>query len=238
LVLARSLAYFAALVLSTFVFGLLLVVAGWLMPVAWREAIGNAWGAVNLWALKSICGLGYRITGDENLSSRPAIIMSKHQSTWETISLRAIVGGHQAWVLKRELMWIPVFGWAMAVMNPIAIDRKAGRKAVRQVIDQGSRALEAGRTVIIFPEGTRTMPGTRGKYGIGGALLAERTGVPVVPLAHNAGTFWRRRDVRKYPGTIDVVAGEPIPTSGRRAKDIIRDVETWIEGEMNRLPTD
>lgn len=238
MVLVRSLAYFAVLVVSIVAFGLTLVVGGWLMPVSWREAIGNAWGSFNLWAMKIICGLGYRVTGAGNLKSRPAIIMAKHQSTWETIALRSIVGGHQSWVLKRELMWIPVFGWAMAIMNPIAIDRKAGRRAARQIIEQGARALEAGRTVIVFPEGTRTAPGTRGRYGIGGALLAAHTGVPVVPLAHNAGTFWRRRDVRKLPGTIDVVVGRPIPTSGRRAADIIRDVEAWIEGEMDKLPTE
>ena len=131
--------------------------------------------------------------------------MSKHQSAWETIALRGIIGGNQSWVLKRELMWIPFFGWAIAIMEPIAINRKAGRKAVVQVIRQGSDYLARGNKVILFPEGTRTAPGTKGRYKLGGALLAEATGRPVVPVCHNAGVFWRRRDIRKYPGMIDVV---------------------------------
>lgn len=236
MILVRSLIYFLALVLSTFFFGLILAFFGWFLPVSWKESIGNAWGDVNVWALKTFCGLRHRVTGAANLSREPVIVMAKHQSAWETIVLRSIVRGQQAWVLKRELMWIPVFGWALAVMSPIAIDRSAGRKAVKQVIDQGTRALDEGRRVIIFPEGTRTAPGTRGRYGIGGALLAERSGYPVVPIAHNAGNFWRRRGIRKYPGTIEVVIGEPIPVQGRKASAIIRDVEAWIEGEVEKLP--
>ena len=236
MVLLRSLVYFLILVLSILFFGLVLALLGLFLPAVWKENIGNAWGDVNVWALKTICGLRYRVTGAENLPRKPAIVMSKHQSTWETIVLRSILRGSQAWVLKRELMWIPVFGWALAVMSPIAIDRKAGRKAVKQVIGQGTRALEQGRVVVIFPEGTRTAPGTKGRYGIGGALLAEHSGYPIVPIAHNAGNFWRRRDIRKYPGTIDVVVGAPIPTKGRKASEIIRNVEAWIEGEVDRLP--
>jgi 1-acyl-sn-glycerol-3-phosphate acyltransferase len=236
LVLVRSLVYFVALVLSILVFGLILALLGWFLPPAWKEPIGNAWGDVNMWALRLICGLRHRVTGAANLPRQPVIVMAKHQSAWETIALRSILRGHQAWVLKRELMWIPFFGWAMVVMNPIAIDRKAGRKAVRQVVSQGTKALEDGRYVVIFPEGTRTAPGTRGRYGIGGALLAEHSGYPVIPIAHNAGVFWRRRGFLKLPGTIEVVIGEPIPTVGRKASAIIRDVESWIEGEVARLP--
>ena len=236
MVLVRSLVYFAALVLSILGFGLTLALFGWFLPVSWKEPVGNAWADVNVWALKVICGLRHRVTGAENLPREPAIVMAKHQSAWETIVLRSILRGHQAWVLKRELMWIPVFGWAMAVMNPIAIDRKAGRKAARQVVAQGTKALEGGRYVVIFPEGTRTAPGTRGRYGIGGALLAEHSGYPVVPIAHNAGVFWKRRDIRKYPGTIDVVIGKPIPTRGRKASAIIREVESRIEDEVAHLP--
>ena len=236
MILVRSLVYFLALVISILLFGLILALFGWFLPASWKEPIGNAWGDVNVWALKAFCGLRHRITGAENLPREPAIIMAKHQSAWETIVLRSIIRGQQAWVLKRELMWIPVFGWAMAVMNPIAIDRKAGRKAARQVIEQGIRALEVGRYVIVFPEGTRTAPGSRGRYGIGGALLAEHSGYPVIPIAHNAGVFWKRRGFKKYPGTIDVIVGKPMPSKGRKASAIIRDVERWIEGEMDKLP--
>ena len=131
---------------------------------------------------------------------------------------------------------MPLFGWSMAQFNPIAIDRSAGRKAIRQLLDQGLRALENGRWIIIFPEGTRVAAGERGHYGFGGAMLAEKAGRAVVPIAHNAGSFWARRDVRKYPGLIDVVIGPPIETKGRRAPEIGRDVEEWIEATVAGLP--
>lgn len=235
MILLRSILYFITLVLSILVFGVLLVLLAWL-PTAWKERIGNAWADVNLWLLKYICGLDYRVSGLEHLPAGGIIVMSKHQSTWETIALRSILRGRQSWVLKRELMWIPVFGWALAVMHPIAIDRKAGRHAVAKVVDKGREYLAQGRRVIIFPEGTRTAPGVRGHYGKGGAILAERTGVAVLPVAHNAGVFWRRRGIKKLPGTIEVVIGPPIETSGRRAAAIIRDVEDWIETRMQSLP--
>lgn len=236
LVLLRSSLFFACFVVVTLTFGLILAIGGWVMPLAWKEGLSNTWSAVTLWLLKTICGLGYRIEGGENLPGTASIIMSKHQSAWETIALRHIVGGRQSWVLKRELMRVPVFGWALATMFPIAIDRKAGRKAVKQVIDQGKDYLSRGHHVIIFPEGTRTAPGTAGRYGIGGALLGQHSGVPVVPIAHNAGVFWRRRGLRKLPGTIDLVIGPAIPTEGRKAQAIITDVESWIEDTMSRLP--
>ena len=232
----RSLIYFALFVVNTIIFGLLLSILGWVVPHSWSNAIANSWAALNSWLLKVTCALSYRISGSENLPESAAIIMSKHQSTWETIALRHIVGGKQAWILKRELLRVPIFGWALASMSSIAIDRKAGRKAIVQIIKQGTSLLNSGHRVMIFPEGTRTAPGERGRYGIGGAILAEKSGVPVIPIAHNAGYFWRRRDINKYPGIIDVVIGEPISTSGRHAKEIIRDVEEWIENQMDQLP--
>lgn len=206
------------------------------MPFGWRQAIAGTWGRFNLIAQRTICRLDYKLSGEEHLSTVPAIVMSKHQSAWETIALRGLVPNNQAWVLKRELMWLPVFGWAMATLGPIAIDRKAGKKAARQVIEQGTTCLDMGRTVIIFPEGTRTAPGVRKKYGIGGGLLAEKTGVPVIPIAHNAGVFWRRRGIRKYPGTIQVVIGEPMNVNGLSAAQITHKIETWIEAVQDRLP--
>jgi 1-acyl-sn-glycerol-3-phosphate acyltransferase len=162
--------------------------------------------------------------------------MCKHQSAWETIALRALLPPPQAWVLKQELLRVPFFGIALKRCEPIAIDRKSGRKAVRQVLTQGIHALEQGRWVIIFPEGTRVAPGVRKKYGVGGGLLAEKSGIPVVPIAHNAGTFWRRRSISKHPGTVEVVVGEPISTAGRSATEIMETVEDWIESEVDRLP--
>ena len=133
-------------------------------------------------------------------------------------------------------MWVPVFGWALAVVHPIAIDRKAGRKAIKQVIDQGKACLAEGRNVIVFPEGTRTAPGQHHRYGIGGGLLAEKAGVPVIPIAHNAGVFWARRGLHKHAGNIQVVIGEPIATTNKDAGQIMAEVEDWIEGVQETLP--
>jgi len=232
----RSLLYFLLMVLSTVLFGLPMALLGWLMPVDWRHAMGNGWGHTNLWLLRHVCGLTYTIKGMEHIPPGGAVIMSKHQSTWETIALRALLPRNQAWVLKRELMWVPVFGWAMAMVNPIAIDRKAGRKAIRQVIDQGRSRLAQGRNVIVFPEGTRTAPGQHHRYGIGGGMLAEKAGAPVIPIAHNAGVFWARRGLRKEPGTIQVVIGAPMDTTGKKAAQIMAEVEAWIEGVQQTLP--
>ena len=237
MILLRSLLYFLFMALTIVVYGLFLALFGWLLPMRTRNCIGNQWSRVNMWLLKTICGLDYRVRGAENLpGEEAAIVMSKHQSAWETIALRTIIGGNQSWILKRELMWIPFFGWAIAIMEPIAINRKAGRKAVVQVIRQGREYLERGNKVILFPEGTRTAPGTKGRYKLGGALLAEKSGCKVVPVCHNAGVFWRRRDIRKYPGMIDVVVGEPILTEGRKAQEILDEVEQWIESTLESLP--
>ena len=232
----RSVLYFITLALGILVYGLPLALFGWAMPLSLRNRIGNSWGDSNLFFLRVLCGLHYRVRGGENLPQEAVIVMAKHQSAWETIALRSIVRGTQSWVLKRELMWIPVFGWAMRVMSPIAIDRKAGRKAISQLVHEGKRLLDAGHKIIIFPEGTRTAPGETGKYNIGGALLAEHSGRAVIPVAHNAGLFWPRRSINKYPGTIDVVIGPAIQSEGRKAKEIIADVENWIESVVTTLP--
>ncbi|MEW8014648.1 MAG: lysophospholipid acyltransferase family protein [Candidatus Sedimenticola endophacoides] len=237
MVLFRSIVFFLFLMLSTLFFGVLLATVGWLLPYRWRCLIANAWGRSNTFMLGLICGLRYTLEGAGNLPPEESvIILSKHQSAWETISLRGLLPPEQAWVLKRELMWVPVFGWALAAVQPIAIDRSAGRRAAKQIIETGIRRLKQGRNVIIFPEGTRVAPGERKKYGVGGALLAAQSGYPVIPIAHNAGSFWRRRGLKKYPGTIQVVIGPRIETAGKSAARINREVEGWIEATMARLP--
>jgi 1-acyl-sn-glycerol-3-phosphate acyltransferase len=236
MILLRSLLYYLGLSVSVVIFGLTLALFGWMVPWARRHRLANSWGKVNLWLLRILCGLSYRITGAENLPTGPSIVMSKHQSAWETIALRGILRKEQAWVLKRELTWIPIFGWALLVMKPIAIDRKAGRKAARQIIEQGLSRIAEGRSIVVFPEGTRTAPGERKKYGIGGGMLAERARVPVIPIAHNAGVFWRRRGLSKLPGVIDVVVGPAIDPQGKNAAQITRAVEEWIETTQASLP--
>lgn len=237
MILLRSLLYFAAMVISVVVFGLLIGALGWFLPSAYSDRMATTWGKLNLWLQAAICGLRYRIVGAEHLPAQgPCIVMAKHQSTWETIGLRGALRPDQSWVLKKELMNIPIFGWGLRFARSIPIDRSAGRRAVLKVVDDGLERLAENRCVIIFPEGTRTAPGERRKYGVGGAVLAERGGVPVIPIAHNAGVFWRRRGVKKYPGTIDVVIGPAIGSTGRKASAIAKDVEDWIEETQLTLP--
>jgi 1-acyl-sn-glycerol-3-phosphate acyltransferase len=236
MVTVRSVAYLLVMALSVTLYTIPLGLLGWAMPVTWVGALGAQWAHINLFALRVLCGLGFRVTGAEHLAGPNTLCLSKHQSAWETIAFLAILPRPQTWVVKQELLRVPVFGWSLAQFKPIAIDRSAGRKAARQLLEQGAAALADGRWVIVFPEGTRVAAGERGRYGMGGALLAERAGRPVIPIAHNAGVFWARRDIRKYPGIIDVVIGPPICTRGRKASEIHRDLETWIEGTVADLP--
>ncbi|MEX2162866.1 MAG: lysophospholipid acyltransferase family protein [Sulfuricaulis sp.] len=204
------------------------------LPFPVRYRIIRQWARWQVVLLKTLCRLDYRVEGREHLPAGAAIIFSKHQSAWETIVYQEIFPP-QTWVLKRELMWIPFFGWALALLHPIAIDRGSGRKAIEQVVAQGRDRLRSGIWVVVFPEGTRVAPGTRRRYGIGGAVLAAETGYPVVPVAHNAGTFWPRRSFFKRPGTVRVVIGPVIETHGKTAEEIRDRAETWIEDKMREL---
>jgi 1-acyl-sn-glycerol-3-phosphate acyltransferase len=230
---ARAVLFWLGMLLSTVVVAPLSLLT-FPLPFVMRYRFIGLWAHFNLWWLERSCGLHYQVEGAENIPAGNAIVMAKHQSAWETLALQRIFGP-QVWVLKRELLWVPLFGWGLALLEPIAIDRKAGRKAVRQVIDQGIQRLRAGRWVVIFPEGTRVAPGERKRYGVGGALLAAQSGYPVVPVAHNAGEFWRRRSFIKYPGVIRVVIGAPIASAGRSATDIIAEVEDWVESTMLKI---
>jgi len=235
-VLVLRSALFTLVMITTVLVFAPLVVLMFPFPFEWRYAVATRWARLNLRWLKISCRLGYEVEGRENIPAQASIVFSKHQSAWETLALQEIFPP-QVWVLKRELLWLPFFGWALALLEPIAIDRKAGRKAVEQLVNQGCRRLEKGRWVIVFPEGTRVAPGTRGRYRIGGAVLAERCGGRVVPVAHNAGEYWRRRAFIKYPGTIRVVIGPPIETSGKTAQQILEQAEAWIEGTMAKITT-
>jgi 1-acyl-sn-glycerol-3-phosphate acyltransferase len=236
MILLRSVVYYILLFLSVGIFGIVIVVGGLLGSMAFADRWSTRWGRFNLYLQDRICRLRYRISGLEHLPDRACIIMSKHQSAWETIALRGLLPCAQSWVLKQELMRLPIFGTGLRIVESIPIDRAAGRRAVLKLVQEGIDRLSRGRWVIIFPEGTRTAPGERRKYGLGGGLLAERSGAPVVPIAHNAGVFWRRRGVKKLPGTVDIVFGPAIHTRGRKAADIMRDVEGWIEAEQEKLP--
>lgn len=205
------------------------------VPLSLRFRVMSGWAIFNLWWLRVICGLGHEVEGLDNIPQRASIIMCKHQSAWETLVLQLIFPP-QVWILKRELLWIPIYGWALAAMQPIAINRSSMIRAMRQIIDEGCNRLQQGLWVVIFPEGTRIAPGTRGKYQSGGGMLAEKAGCPVVPVAHNSGYFWPRNSLKKWPGIIKMVIGPPIDSRGKSAEEIMAQVEDWIETTVDRLP--
>lgn len=200
----------------------------------------NRYRFISLWArmmlviLRVVCGIRYEVKGIENLPKQPCIVLCKHQSAWETLALQKIFPP-QVWVLKRELLWIPFFGWALALTSPIAIQRSDGKGAIKQLLQQGNQRLAQGFCVVIFPEGTRIPYGQRGKYKIGGAMLAASSGLPVIPVAHNAGRLWGRNAFSKHPGLITMSIGKPIDTTGLKAEEINARVEAWIENEIQQL---
>ena len=232
----RSIFYLLFLSTTVILYAVPISILGWIVPFKITSRISQQWALINLWALRTFCRLDYRVEGKENMPSSNCIILCKHQSAWETIALRALLPPEHTWVLKRELLWVPFFGWALAPLHPIAIDRKAGRRAIRQLIKEGKYRLGQGRWIVIFPEGTRVAPGQRKPYGHGGGILAQKSGYPILPIAHNAGVFWRRRGINKHPGCIDVVIGKPLDTKGLSSTDITRRAEDWIESCVARLP--
>ena len=183
---------------------------------------------------KYLCGLNYVIEGRENIPDTPSVIMIKHASVFEAYAQVAIFP-RQTWVLKRELFWVPFFGWGLWTLKPIAINRGSGRAAVKQVIAQGKERLADGIWVTVFPEGTRVAPGATKKYGVSGAALAREAGVQLVPVAHNAGDFWPRRSLLKKPGLIRVCIGPPIDPGGLSPKEANALVQRWIEDKMAEI---
>ncbi|MCW8888949.1 MAG: 1-acyl-sn-glycerol-3-phosphate acyltransferase [Gammaproteobacteria bacterium] len=205
----------------------------WLVPFKLRRTYLTLWSGFTLWWLKISCNLDYVVEGRENIPNDTSIILAKHQSTWETIAMQRVFP-LQTWVLKRELLWIPFFGWGLAMTRPVAIDRSAGKKALKQVIDQGTNRLEQGIWVVVFPEGTRTPYGSRKSYAVGGAMLAAKSGFPVIPVAHNGGKYWPKVGSIK-PGTITLSIGPAITTTDKKPKEINMLAENWIENRCQTL---
>jgi len=226
----RSSLFHTGLILSVMVWAPLSLLT-FALPYRTRFWVISRWCVAMRGWLRWTCNVSIEISGTENIPERAGIVMSKHQSAWETISLFQWFYP-QTWVLKRELLRIPLFGWALALMDPIAIDRGAGREAVRQIVEQGRQRLDDDRWVVVFPEGTRVPPGRRGRYRLGGAVLATETGTPVTPVAHNAGEVWARGGFLIRPGTIRVRVGPPVEARDRRPDEVMSDVQGWIEEQM------
>lgn len=204
------------------------------LPRRYTYRVAVAWVDSMFWLLRVLCRLDYRVEGRENLPARSSVVLMKHSSAWETLAQIKIFPA-QTWVLKRELMWVPVLGWVLWLLNPIAIDRRGGGGAVQQVLDQGHARLAEGQWVVIFPEGTRMPVGQTRRYGMSGALLAAAEGLPVVPVTHNAGFFWPRRGWLKKPGTIRVVIGPPMETKAVEPRAVNERAQQWIEGTLAKL---
>lgn len=212
-----------------------IMVFGWLLPKNRRYYVLFSYGYFVFWLARIIVGLRWQIEGQEHLSGKPGrLIVSKHQSTWDSMILPQLLY-QPAFILKKELLWIPIFGTGLAGMGPIAIDRKAGTQALKQIIKQGKAALNQGRDVIIFPEGTRYRPDAEPSYKIGAAMLAIQAKADVIPVALTSGCYWKKGQFLKYPGTIHVVIGPPISIAGKKADALTAEIKAWIEGEQQRL---
>ena len=234
MLILRSLLFYIGQIISTILIAPIGIIA---FPLDFKKRyyLITRWAVFNLWWLKICCNVTYEIKGKDNIPGKPCIVMSKHQSAFETLALQQIFIP-QVWILKKELLQIPIYGWGLASMQPIAINRDSTIKSFRQIADQGCERLQKGYWVIIFPEGTRVAPNKKKKYLPGGGMLAEKSGAQVVPVAHNAGRLWPRNSMIKKPGLITIKIGPVIESENKSAKKITDEVENWIEKEVGELP--
>ena len=235
MLILRSLLFYIGQIISTILIAPIGVIA---FPLDFKKRyyLITRWAVFNLWWLKLCCNVRYEILGIDNIPEKPCIVMCKHQSAFETLALQRIFIP-QIWVLKKELLQIPIYGWGLASMQPIAINRDSTIKSFKQIADQGYERLKKGYWVVIFPEGTRVAPNKKKKYLPGGGMLAEKSGAQVVPIAHNAGRLWPRNSMIKKPGLITIKIGPVIKSENKSAKEITNEVENWIEKAVGELPS-
>lgn len=203
-------------------------------PPVTRYLIISHYARTMLFLARIVCGVKYRVIGAENIPEGPFVLLSNHQSAWETFAFQAIFPP-QVWVMKRELLKVPFFGWGLAMTSPIAIDRGAGRAALKQLLDQGKDRLGRGFCVVVFPEGTRMAPGQIEKFQVGGAWLATHAQVPALPVCLNAGYLWKKNAFLKHPGTITVSIGKAIATRGVKPNELNEQVENWVRTEAEKI---
>ncbi|GAC1329868.1 MAG: lysophospholipid acyltransferase family protein [Collimonas sp.] len=227
----RSLLFFLLMTVLTVVWSFACILFA-PFPYARRYYLTARWNVMVVWMAKVICGIRYEVKGYENFPDAPAVVLSKHQSAWETIFLLQMTPRPLVFVFKKSLTYIPFFGWGIALLRMIPIDRSKGRDAFAQVVVQGRKRLADGQWIIMFPEGTRIPVGQTGKYKAGGTRLAVETNTPVVPIAHNAGECWPKNSFIKKPGLITVSIGKPIYPENLDSNELMAKVENWIESEM------
>jgi 1-acyl-sn-glycerol-3-phosphate acyltransferase len=229
--LLRSLAFIVLVTLITITWCFVCLLAAPL-PYHYRYWVTARWNIAVIWLGKVLCGIRYRVLGAENLPDRPIILLSKHQSAWETIFYLMSMPRPLVFVLKKELLYVPFFGWGLALLRMIPIDRSQGKNAFAYVVSQGKKRLANGQWIIMFPEGTRIPVGQKGIYKSGGARLALETQTPIVPIAVNSARCWPKNSLIKYPGLITVSIGKPISVENKNAVELMEQVENWIESEM------
>ena len=204
------------------------------LPSLPRARIIASWARFNIWSLQQVCGITFHVSGAENIPDHPAVLISNHQSAWETLGFQLIFPP-QSYILKWQLLWIPFFGWGLAANRPVAINRAKKNKALEQLLAQGSARLKEGRWLVVFPEGSRMAPGKPGKFQGGGAMVAIRNGAPVVPVAHNAGLLWPKNAFIKRPGVVQVRIGKPIPSVGKKPQELNAEVKDWVHQTARAL---
>ena len=207
---------------------ILLALLVYFLPFKQRYTMISQWARFCIWWLKITCGLGFEIIGKENIPTSPCVVMSNHQSTWDTLVFQTFLPP-QTWVLKKELLFIPVFGWGLAMLKPIIINRGDKLKAIRKVIKQGSARIKAGIWVIIYPEGTRQPYKKLGNYQTGGVAIAQKSNALILPICHNAGKFWAKGKFIKTAGIITITIGKPINPQGLKPKDVSANLKQWAQ---------
>lgn len=232
----RSIVFYLGYSLATLIWGTLSVLVGWVLPSRPRfQFIIGAWTRICLWWLKVTCGIRVEVSGREHIPDKPCVVLCRHESTWETLFLQTLLAP-QATIIKRELLWIPFFGWAFALNKPIAIDRGTPRSALKRLISVGRSRLADGIWVVLFPEGTRMPPDEMGRFQVGGAALASAADADVLVIAHNAGDYWPAHELVKQPGTIQVRIMPPIRTNGRDTKAIMEAAHKLLAEGQQSLP--
>jgi 1-acyl-sn-glycerol-3-phosphate acyltransferase len=237
MIILRSVVFTIWAAIWTLLTAPLVIVASLLLRGLWGYHAGKLWRLGIQFGAENFLGIRPQVVGLENMPQEPCVILSKHQSAWETMTLQDYVpkGAYCVFVLKKELLRVPLIGWGLGAMKMISIDRSAGKEALDKVVEQGRERLKSGFYVIIFPEGTRVAPGTTKRYKAGGAYLATRVGCKVVPVAHDAGEFWPRQAFLKRPGTVTLSIGPAFDATGMSEAEVNRRAEEWIETEMRRI---
>jgi 1-acyl-sn-glycerol-3-phosphate acyltransferase len=229
----RSSLYLLILLLITPPYAIFVILCG-VLPRLARWRVISWWPIFATWLARWLLGIRYVVEGRENIPREPCVILSKHQSAWETIAYSGIFPPH-VYVLKRELFWIPFLGWGLALYSPIGIDRTNRKAAMQRVVEQGNERFEQGFSIMMYPEGTRVAVGARRAYRVGGAVLAKQLGARVLPVAHNAGLVWPRNSFLKYPGKVTVRIGTPIESTDKTPEQLMRQVEEWVETQVAEL---